>query len=541
MVAYLNGIKEGEGVTTAASNVITGTAGEDLAFHAVVYQHTDGSWYYVDGDSTTKCGSKRGIVTESGGIASAATGEITLSGIVNEFTGLTPGGDLYVSTGAGDLTQIKPTVTKGGTQKLILCVGYALSATEIYFFSGTVARYLKRADIAADGTLTVEHYADEPEQSRQVGVFLSTTVSATATEYASSNQDVGVKLKGISSSGYSGDLATTGQAISGGDNGAYPKENAFDDDSGTLWLSLTQGASAVGTAYIGQDFGANSLRNIRRFVIEQGIANCWINSVKVDYSDNNSSWTTAATVSIAANGNVNTYDVSDNGYHRYWRLLCNASPAGGASYGWQVEELQFLEYDNLNDKLAQSFQIASASNIDSVKLWLKKTGSPTGNLTAKIYTDSGDEPNALVSNGTSDAVAASTLTTSYGWIDFAFSTSPSLSATTTYWIVLETADSASNTDYVDWGADASAPGYASGEMKSFITPTWSAEDKDACFQVLVPSTSYDEPASTGLWSLEDELIACRYDDGSGSDPNTKTTFKNKHTDPLDLTCEVRLR
>lgn len=111
------------------------------------------------------------------------------------------------------------------------------------------------------------------------------------------------------------------------------------------------------------------------------------------------------------------------------------------------------------------------------------------------------------------------LGTSYGWVEFSFSTAPSLSGSATYWIVLETADSASESDYV----------------------VWSAESKDAVFDLLDEDTVYDEPVDIGSWSLEESKIACRFDDGSGAHADTQTTFKNLHTATLDITCEVRLR
>lgn len=137
----------------------------------------------------------------------------------------------------------------------------------------------------------------------------------------------------------------------------------------------------------------------------------------------------------------------------------------------------------VNDRLAQSFQIPIATSVNRVRLWLKKTGAPTGNLTAKFYIDSAGNPGSLVTSGTSDATVASTLTTSYDWVEFKFSTPPSLAAMTTYWLVLETSDSANASNYVVWGSDGSTPAYISGEMKSERTGSWVAENKDSCFEV----------------------------------------------------------
>lgn len=67
-----------------------------------------------------------------------------------------------------------------------------------------------------------------------------------------------------------------------------------------------------------------------------------------------------------------------------------------------------------NDKLSQGIQIDTADNAMSVKLWLKKVGSPTGNMTVKIQTNNAGSPSGTtITNGTSNTVAASSLSTSY--------------------------------------------------------------------------------------------------------------------------------
>jgi len=195
-----------------------------------------------------------------------------------------------------------------------------------------------------------------------------------------------------------------------------------------------------------------------------------------------------------------------------------------------------------NDKLAQGFQLTEAVSVLSVKLWLKKVASPTGNLTVKIQTNSGGSPSGTpVTNGTSNTVAASSLSTSYGYITFTFSTPPSLSASTQYHIVLETADSQSNTNYVVWGADGSSPGYASGEMKRERAAAWSAESKDAVFQVVSSDIQYVNEVNVDWWSSTKADMVNQFGDTSGVDIDTKTTFKCKAAAGFaDLTVEVVL-
>lgn len=195
-----------------------------------------------------------------------------------------------------------------------------------------------------------------------------------------------------------------------------------------------------------------------------------------------------------------------------------------------------------NDKLSQGIQIDTADNAMSVKLWLKKVGSPTGNMTVKIQTNNAGSPSGTtITNGTSNTVAASSLSTSYGYITFTFSTPPSLSGATQYHIVLETADSQSNTNYVGWGADGSSPGYSSGEMKRERSAAWSAESKDAIFQMVGAGVDYINPVNVDWWSSTKADVVAQAGDSGGSDVATKTTFKCKAAAGFaDITVEVTL-
>jgi hypothetical protein len=162
-------------------------------------------------------------------------------------------------------------------------------------------------------------------------------------------------------------------------------------------------------------------------------------------------------------------------------------------------------------------------------------------MTLRIETDnSGDPSGTLADANLTVTVAESSLSTSYGSIDFTFSTPASISGSTTYWIVLSTDRAQSDANYVVWGADGSTPGYADGSMSSEASSSWSAESKDAIFDVTGVGTQYDEPLGVGSVTGDVEEIGVRFDDGAGSDGNTKTTFKNLTGASADIVCEVVL-
>lgn len=165
-----------------------------------------------------------------------------------------------------------------------------------------------------------------------------------------------------------------------------------------------------------------------------------------------------------------------------------------------------LKSTGADQQLAQtvaSADLPSARSIKSIKLWLKRIGSSTGTLTVEIHPDSAGQPSGTaITNGTSQSVSFNSLTTSYTWIEFTFTTSPSLTASTKYHLVLKSSGYtySSAVTEVNWGVDQSAPGYTGGEFHTYNGTTWTtrAPAADAAFRLIA-----DPLASFTV--LEDEL------------------------------------
>ncbi len=110
---------------------------------------------------------------------------------------------------------------------------------------------------------------------------------------------------------------------------------------------------------------------------------------------------------------------------------------------------------NATQDIAQSFELSTSSPLNKVQLYIKKVGAPS-NATVKIMNDSSGKPGSTIyASGT---LSASTVTTSYGWIDVSFITNPLLDINTTYWLVID-ASTSSSKYYV---IGASSGGYANG-------------------------------------------------------------------------------
>lgn len=533
---------------------VTGTAGEALSERDAVYLAGDGTWYKIDADAVggVRLGWLRGIVNAAGGISAAASGSIRILGEVSGFSGLTAWADVYASATAGGITQTKPTVSAGGAQAASVKLGFASSTTAVLVWPGGV-EFLKRDSLAPDATLTVEHYNDAQARLRAVRGFVSsTTAGASLTGYADTNQDSSISLRETAAAGGTTTITASGSifgigTVSGAD---YWVAQSFQVAAGLLaTIKFTLGAnngspagtmtwqicsdsagvpgSVLATGTLTPTASAENTINVGGTTRLAASTTYWLllKSTTVQSTGNFWQWQ-RSTTSVYGSG---TLKHTNNGGSSWTDLSADGACAITTSA------------ITLRDKCAQSFQLSAGATVDQVRLWLKKAGSPAGTMTLRIETDSAGAPSGTLADASaSKTVAESGLGTSYAWEAFDFATDFSLSGSTTYWAVLSTDRAASETDVVYWGADSSAPGYASGEAKYEAGGAWSAESKDACFDVVGPETLFDEPLVLGRWSGGTRDLAVRFDDGTGGSGNSKTTFKNVSGGTLDITCVVEL-
>ncbi len=529
---------------------VTGTAGEALGQRDAVYLASDNKWYKLDIDaSPVRCGKLRGLVTQSGGISNGATGTIRILGEVSGFSGLTAWADVWANTTAGDISQTKPTVTAGGGQRAVVKVGFATSATAVMVWPSAV-EFMKRESLAGDGTLTIEHYADAQGRSRELRAFVSASGSEIiAAEYMAANQDTGVNLRGPSGSGGTTTINATGSTSVVGtfsDGNERRQAQSFQVSAGILsqlviglgantgtpigtltWEICADSSGAPGTVLQSGTFtptaSADNTVNVSDGVFLAASTTYWLVLRSTNTQANNTYWSwTRSTSSVYANGIQSSW----NG-------------------GWVSSSTTDMKVNvttsaaSLLDKIAQSFTIGATKTITGARLYLRKIGSPAGTMTLRIETDSSGSPSGTLAHANATiTVDEAGLSTSYADVLFSF-LSFTLNAGT-YWLVLSTSRSASNTDYVVWGADSSSPTYGGGEMKSQSSSVWSAQSKDGVFAVTEQSTTYEERCVVGRWSAGSRDIAARYDDGAGANSDTRTTFKNVSGTTLDVTCVVGL-
>ncbi len=113
---------------------------------------------------------------------------------------------------------------------------------------------------------------------------------------------------------------------------------------------------------------------------------------------------------------------------------------------------------SVTQDFAQSFKISAAIPLNNVQFYIKKVGSP-GDATVRIINDNSGSPGTdVLMTGT---LAASAVTTSFGWVTVTMPTTPILDLQQTYWMVIDASSNSSK--YYIIGANAA--GYLNGTAK----------------------------------------------------------------------------
>jgi hypothetical protein len=555
--AWLPGANGGGGATPVD---ITVTAGEALAQNDFVYLTSSNTWKKVDIDaSPAAMGRWRGLVNQSGGIANAATGTVRLMGELTGFVGLTAGLMVYADSTAGSYTQTRPSPTLGGSQVAVVPIGLATSTTKILLMGPARMQYRKRASTSANGTILIEHHDDPFGDGRLPRAFVSTNDLSSIQSYSTTNVDTAVQIKGQSGAG----------------------SVITPDNSGTT--SLTLG-----------DVGGTDRRNAQQFEVT---AAGMVTQVSVVFGANTGSPTGAVTVTIQTDNTdkpsgtilatttiasptasaVNTATFTGSPFlvtgTKYWVVWEATMQATGARYTLQSsasstyaagialgDTTTGVSFTGtwgsavagdirceitvaavaLIDRVAQGVSHSSGATIGSAKFYLRKVGTPNaGTLSVLLASDSAGNPNATLA--TSITLDVATLTASYVLYEFVFPSPYAITGSTTYHLVLTSTSAASNTGYVEVGADTSSASYANGVAKKESSSTWSNVGGDFAFDLLAVVTSYNEPCVIGRASGGTRDVAVRYDSGSsGVNTATNTQAKNVTSGTLDITFVVEM-
>lgn len=126
------------------------------------------------------------------------------------------------------------------------------------------------------------------------------------------------------------------------------------------------------------------------------------------------------------------------------------------------------------EELAHKFTSTVALRIGKVEISMNKSGSPTGNIFAKLYAD-GATPGTLLSTGTNVDVSTLPGTADYIALPFA-GNAQILAAGTSYWIAVAGDWTASDTNFVV--VSMSTPDDGGLEINKLVSSTWSVASVD---------------------------------------------------------------
>uniref|UniRef100_A0A6H1Z720 F5/8 type C domain-containing protein n=1 Tax=viral metagenome TaxID=1070528 RepID=A0A6H1Z720_9ZZZZ len=132
------------------------------------------------------------------------------------------------------------------------------------------------------------------------------------------------------------DLATGGTVLKSDQDAGNPATNAFDNNTGTRWVSSANITANV--SYIGYHLPAAAKINKLRVWPNGGGANPV--QIKIQYSDDGAAWNTLTTETCPSVGGAWTELswINETESHAYWRLLAADSVAAT----WGIYEIEFI-------------------------------------------------------------------------------------------------------------------------------------------------------------------------------------------------------
>ncbi len=166
-------------------------------------------------------------------------------------------------------------------------------------------------------------------------------------------------------------------------------------------------------------------------------------------------------------------------------ILNSATLTAIDSYSESNYQLGFKMYAASFNALAQSFT-GDGNDVDAATFYVKRNGSPTGNVTAYVYAHAGTFGTSSTPTGaalaTSQPIDISSISTSLGLVSFTFQT-PFTTVNTTKYVVAIEYTGGDSTNNIEVGMDASSPSH--GGNYSYSTGSgWTADSAaDMCFYV----------------------------------------------------------
>lgn len=190
------------------------------------------------------------------------------------------------------------------------------------------------------------------------------------------------------------------------------------------------------------------------------------------------------------------------------------------------QDLSF-RYSTSETKVGQVFKISGNLVIKSVKLDIIKNGTPTGNITCKIYNVDGDTGLPTTEIATSSTVIdGSTLDTSYGtYSTFLFGSSLTVG---TYAVVLESTTTISTSNFYKVKFSSTADAYSDGDAAKFDGSAWSLVTGDDLIFIIAADTPQN-----AVYQSAEQTLTQDFD-------NAVLYVKSKTTTGCSITAEMAI-
>lgn len=165
----------------------------------------------------------------------------------------------------------------------------------------------------------------------------------------------------------------------------------------------------------------------------------------------------------------------------YMQIAGDATPVGyiraaqnNGSWAVLTSRAILDVFYKVTTQIGQGFVAAGNQQIDEIKIWLKKTGSPGGSLYLQIYGDLLDNPDPNNSIGAaSDILSAAGLTTTAVETTFTFSVPVQLTDGLRYHFVLIPTGTYTSANYVSADSDITSPTFSAGKLSiNNLDGTW---------------------------------------------------------------------
>lgn len=155
-------------------------------------------------------------------------------------------------------------------------------------------------------------------------------------------------------------------------------------------------------------------------------------------------------------------------------------------------------------RAAQSFQVSAAAprtlTVTGAAVYLKKNAGTTTDLSLRIETNSAGVPSGTLANANLTGTITAFSGTSYAWYTVKFATPASLSAATSYWLVLKHATEGSGTSQYYWGYDGSSPTFAGGNGATYASGSWTAQSgRDYLFVLFAEEAIYGKVVTKAFY------------------------------------------